>query len=272
MQIALITPTSMLNNLCVTLKYQMCLAHRVLADEKYAQFYSECSDRGQYVMMDNSLWELGSSMSVEDLVTACDIAGPSELTVPDVFRDGPATIELFQHFITAPTTALIQGPADDVRCEFMVVAHGKDRREWLECFDYFNANGSLHTIALPKVLDKIWTPGGRIGCVEFLEATGRVNPEKEYHCLGIWDDPIEVLLLAQHPWIRSLDTALPIHAGMQGIKFHRDLGTSRRRPKRPHVYFEAKREDYEVDERWGIISHNIILMNEWANGNSSKGW
>lgn len=267
MHIALITPTSMLEYLCSTSKVQMCLAHRVLSDEPYARFYRQASTAGQSVIMDNSLWELGEAMNLDKLIEACQLVKPLELIIPDVFRDGPATLKSFNDFTFQAVAAGMGGPCSE---EYpwqrnFAVAHGRDRQEWLECFDKLNAHPSVHTIGLPKVLDEIWSPGGRIGCIEFLEATGRVNPEKDYHCLGIWDDPVEVLLLGRHSWIRSLDTALPIHAGMHGIKFDNTFGLSRRRPKRPHIYFDIVKEDYD-GEKWAAIRHNVLMTREWANG------
>lgn len=261
MHIALIAPTSMLNALCSVSKVQMCLAHRVLSDAVYADFYKNARAAGQTVVMDNSLWELGTAMSYEYLQGAYQLVQPDELIIPDVFRDGPATIKSWINFHR-------QGPEyvfEDVT-QFVVV-HGQDREEWLNTYDYFVENTAYGTtLGLPKVLDEIWSPGGRIGCVEFLEATNRVSENHNYHCLGIWDDPIEILLLGRHSWIRSLDTALPIHAGMGGVRFHRTFGLSRKRPKRPHIYFEASLAEIEKTERWADIRHNVTLLQEWANG------
>lgn len=271
MDIALISPTSILKNFCLTSKVQMCLAHRILSeDSEYIEFYRKQSDNGATVILDNSLWELGDAMTIDKLIEAAKLVKPTELIVPDVFRDGPATLKRFNNFTFQAMAAGFDGPCSE---EYpwqknFVVVHGKDRQEWLECFDALNENHLAHTIGLPKVLDDIWNPGGRIGCVSFLEATGRVSPEKRYHCLGIWDDPIEVLCLSRHKWIRSLDTALPIHAGMHGIRFDGMLGLSRRRPRRPHIYFDVSAEDLEP--RLMDIQHNVLLLQEWANGRTDR--
>lgn len=259
MHIALITPTSLLKHLCLTSKVQMCLAHQVLADEVYAEFYCSAKTAGQFVLMDNSLWELKEALSPEILYRASSMVNPDELIIPDVFRDGPATIESFGRFMEVSSSWNHRPWKRN-----MVVVHGEDREEWLECFDYFSNEPEAHTLALPKVLDEMWKPGGRLGAVEFIERTGRVNPTKQYHCLGIWEDPIEVLLLAAHSWVRSLDTALPIHAGMQGVRFHPELGLSRRRPKRPHQYFNAPFE--QLAPHLADIQYNVLTILGWANG------
>ncbi len=273
MEIAHIAPTSMIHDFCVNgldiKPVQMCLAHQVLGDYSYAEFYRHSAANKSIVIMDNSLWELGNAMDIYDLIHACQLVQPSELIIPDVFRKGPETIESFHSFMDSIDGGSIDNDFDDYDAvpwdRNFVVVHGRNRKEWMETFDYFNEHSKSHTLGLPKVLDDMWTPGGRIGCVEFLEATDRINPDKAYHCLGIWSDPIEVLMLSRHKWIRSLDTALAIHAGMQNHKFEEKLGLIRSRPKRPHVYFGVEREDY--NEQYETIQHNVNLLEKWGKSN-----
>lgn len=262
MELALIAPTSLLSTFCMTSRVQMCLAHRVLEDEQYRDFYHTASQNGLIVTMDNSLWELGEAMTFDKLMEACKLIGPTELIAPDRFRDGPSTLQMLQEFVDKMHRVF--GDGEVPFGGIFAVSHGKDREEWLDCFDRLNDNPFVATIGLPKVLSEIWDPGGRIGCVEFLEATGRIVEGKNYHCLGIWTDPIEVMLLAKHKWIRSLDTALPIHAGMQSIRFDPELGLSRRRPKRPHIYFDATTE--QLRDKMADIQYNILTMQQWMNG------
>ena len=274
MELALIAPTSVLD-LYATSTVTMCLAHQVLQDPIYAEHYRDLSMKLRVrtkrlqgtVIMDNSLWELGNPMTIEDLQKACEVVRPTELIVPDAFRDGPKTVELLTKFLDAIGTVLDGLPWR----RNLAVAHGKDREEWLECFDTLNEHAYVHTVGLPKVLDDIWTPGGRVGCLMFLEASRRIHTDahKEYHCLGLWDDPIEVLLLSRFSWLRSLDTALPIHAGLQATRFHPELGLSRRRTRRPSTYFDLPRERIMVCVK--DINHNVNLLKRWARGGIQHG-
>lgn len=271
MHIALITPTSILNDYCQDSKVHLCLAHMVLQDPQYCEFYrSQALDPQKIVIMDNSLWELGNAFGYRELREICEKhLYPTELIIPDVFRDGPGTVNSFLEFMLNVKADISSSfEFEGLSQRNFVVAQGQDRQEWLECFDFFNEHTDAHTIGLPKVLDDIWKPGGRIGCVEFLEATHRIRSDKQYHCLGIWDDPIEVLLLSKHSWIRSLDTALPVHAGLRDVRFHPELGLSRTRTKRPHGYFETPRE--VAMEHMSAISHNVSLLRRWSNGRNGS--
>ena len=257
MEICLIAPTGLLERYCKDSSVQMCLAHKVLSDFDYAAFYAAQAMNGQIVILDNSLWELGAAMSTEDLFEACDIVRPTELIVPDMFGKSDETIETTEKFIDAIGLDCSWG-------RNLVVPHGQDRQDWIKCFDYFSSQDYAHVIGLPKVLDDIWEPGGRIGCLAFLEATGRIKPDKLYHALGIRNDPIELLMLSKFKWLRSLDTALPIHAGIQGIQFDSQYGLSRRRPKRPEKYFDI--EWRHVNQFESIINTNVALTLAWARG------
>lgn len=262
MEICLIAPTDLLSRYCQDSNIQMCLAHRVLDDDDYGTFYNHHAQDGQTVIMDNSLWELGKAMCLEDLMRAVAIVQPQELIIPDMFGKSDETIAMTEKFVGAVGL-------DRPWKRNFVVPHGQDRQDWIKCFDYFNNKGYAHVIGLPKVLDDIWEPGGRIGCLAFLEATYRIRADKIYHALGIRHDPIELLLLAQFKWLRSLDTALPIHAGIQGIQFDSQFGLSRRRPKRPEKYFETKW--CHVNQFSTIIDVNIRLTQKWAKGDWING-
>ncbi len=258
MEICLIAPANLLGRYCQNSNIQMCLAHRVLEeDDDYVTFYERQSQDGQIVIMDNSLWELGEAMCLEDLMYAVSIIQPQELIIPDMFGKSDETIDMTEKFLDEI------GSVRRWERNF-VVPHGKDRQDWIKCFDYFSDQFYAHVIGLPKVLDDIWEPGGRIGCLSFLEATGRIRTDKIYHALGIRNDPIELLMLSKFKWLRSLDTALPIHAGIQGIQFDSQFGLSRRRPKRPEKYFDT--EWRHVNQFESIIQVNVDLTLAWAKG------
>ncbi len=260
MEVCLIAPTDLLETFCTGRKVQMCLAHRVLEDEDYRDFYREQAEKkGITVIMDNSMWELGMPMELENLYEACALIDPLELILPDAFGSSDDTIMMTEQFLGSANVH------NGLPWSYnFVVPHGKDREDWIKCFDYFNNQEYAHVIGIPKILDDMWLPGGRLGALMFLERTGRIKQDREYHCLGIRTDPIEILLLSQFSWIRSLDTALPLHAGIRGIQFDADFGLSRKRPKRPDKYFDITMKD--IHQYRAIINRNIDLTLKWSRG------
>lgn len=265
LDIAFIAPTCILDRVCWGHNAQMALAHIVLEDPDYAAFYRRCVEQHMRVILDCSTWELGSAMSPDDLFEACDMIGyPAELVLPDVYQDMYSTIQLTEDFVNG--MAEIQ-KGSRVWEYNLVVPQGKDWEEWIRCYDYYVKQPYVHTIAIPKSLDdpeRGFHPGGRIGAVTFLERTGRVDHSKRYHALGLWHDPIEILMLSGFDWITSLDCALPVHAGLQGVRFDTSFGVSRRRPRRPKQYFDLSLKVIAPELK--TIDHNVMLALQWARG------
>ena len=183
---------------------------------------------------------------------------PSEIVLPDVWKDSKATI----HSVTRALKDYHFNPFKDMR--YAAVAQGVDRRSWIQCFDVLNDMSEIHTIMLPKNLDEVWGYGGRYAAACYLSATGRVKPEKDYHLLGVWTDPIEVYLHAVHnPWIRSLDTALAFHSGYQGVSLKYLAKYGGNKPRRPYGYFDLPHPTLVAAK---TISDNMKMLDRWAVG------
>lgn len=260
MEIAIIAPTAMLNEVCnnKATNVQMCHAHRVLSDKTYADFYADASKYTvDTVIMNSSFWEPSPAMNTSDLLKACRMIFPTELILPGVFRKGPETIASIELFIENTTTHRYECPW----LKNFAVAQGRDREEWLTCFDHLNKLESVHVIGLSKDIDDTWYPGGRLGAALYLQATGRVKKSKKYHALGIYN-PLEAVSLATLGWIRSLSTSLPIHAGLQGIRFDHTFGLTTEKPKGPHIYFDASSEECQIALE--DCKHNISVMRSWS--------
>ncbi len=238
--------------------YHMALAFEVLHNEKYRSLYQRLSLKGRYIILDNSLWELGHALRTKELINAVKAIGASEVVATDVFRNNDATRKKTQQFIEIIRSS-------DLPVKIQAVAQGYNEFDWVQCFDWMNTNAEIDTIALPKVLDDFWHPGGRLGAISFLESSGRVRNNKAYHLLGIWSDPIEVLYIRKKfPWIRSIDSALPIHAALSHIVLNSELGLHAPevigRPHRPKDYFNIVPT---ISQEENIVQ-NIRIVAQWC--------
>ena len=106
--------------------YHMALTHLVLKYPEYEEYYSNVEG---YVILDNSLIELGGSVDVETVMEAADKICPHEIVLPDVFLDCDKTLE-------ATEDALRQ--VDFPSLHLQAVAHGKDINDWKRCWDKLN--------------------------------------------------------------------------------------------------------------------------------------
>ena len=65
--------------------YDYCLPHLLDQDEEYKQYFIDARDKGRYVIMDNSLHELGEAYDFDRLRYWVNELEPDEFMVPDVW-------------------------------------------------------------------------------------------------------------------------------------------------------------------------------------------
>lgn len=266
MHLSIIAPTALLQSICGGQKVQFCIVHQTLKNLEYAAFYAdEASKPDTTVIMDNGIWELGSSMSFEDLMEASRNILPDELIAPDVLYNMPETLKATAEFLARLKHFRGNvGSHPFLRFENFAVPQGKNRRDWLYCFDNFNSNPDIRTIGIPKTLNKNWKPGGRLGCMSYLESTDRIRYDKQYHALGV-HDPSEFLQLSKFDWLRSVDTALPVHIGMSEIAFCFQNGLiGQSRPRRPKGFFDVELPLSVIAAT--CVNSNVFIARNWASG------
>ncbi|MNB67133.1 hypothetical protein D3C75_136180 [compost metagenome] len=223
--------------------YHMALAHLIgkAGFEDYSAFYElKGKQDDKFLIMDNGLIE-GDPRPIEEIVEKAKLLYASELVLPDVFRDSPATLSAVERAFDY----IYDNGIYDLKV--MAVAQGNTYEEWLA-----NARELLklpiNTLGIPKVLTKLpyykMTPGGFttyekdgywLQRLEALQAL-RVDldaTDVEIHLLGCWDTPLEAKRIANavasgdcHE-VRGIDSAIPwvyANAGMKMSEGERPVG------------------------------------------------
>ena len=67
--------------------YQYCLPHLLDQDEDYKNFFYKVKQEGVYIIMDNSLHELGHAYDRSRLLYWINELKPNEFIVPDVWEN-----------------------------------------------------------------------------------------------------------------------------------------------------------------------------------------
>lgn len=232
----------------------MALAHRVLLDRDYANFFKHIRNKG-YIILDNSLMEQDHvAMSLDKFIMAAERISPQEIVLPDVFKQGPETVRSTEQ-------ALTQLPLWARRyVQLGAVVHGRDLPEMVECYTRFAQNPDINIIYLPKVMES-QLPSGRLGFMTFITLQGLIVP-KPHHLLGIWNNIQEILPLSSWTAVRSCDTALPFQAGLQNVHLFSSTGP---KPRRPDKFFAA----VETEENSAICWNNLELLDAYASGTFS---
>lgn len=307
MDAAIIVPTDFLKTHAATRRIHMALAHRVLdpSDQTYRAFYRQRFDRNDhvyagaterrdaqsFVILDNSLMENGHvALTLQDLLQAAHIIEADEIILPDVFRDFEANNESIADAFNTIRIYDINEPAATKKFRIAGVVQGATPDELI--YSYQLLTRSMDTVCIPKVVDTIWPDDGRLGFIFELEKRNLLRPFLEtrsprlhrhsLHLLGVWTYPFEVWLIERaFPGIfRSVDSALPFHAGIAEHVFHNLYGqtvknnggatTTYTKAKRPDNYLDIRRVDLTENQLY-TISCNIDIFDSYAGGLHNNG-
>lgn len=177
--------------------------------EKYP-FYAEFAKNVPgYKILDNSLIELGGAVDLGRVLVAADYIGADEIILPDVFQNGPATIDAVNQALSKLNDLY---PNRSWPYKLMAVAQGKDEKEWYECYMALMKNPDIDVIGIPKVLAKMH-PQGR---PHFVNEHCDLQ-RKQHHLLGLWYSMSELNEYKHIDWIRSCDTVLLGYMAKHGL-------------------------------------------------------
>lgn len=204
-------PTAHLDEVSALTDIDFALAHLVLENEQYAEFYRKQSDAGRIVILDNSFHELGAPLSSPELLAAARRIQPSVIVAPDKLGQAKWNWDQFEQL-----TNICKG-------EFHVgiVVAGNDHYDRL---NYVSA-------ALSRKCIWFFWPY-KEPRLQWMHELWRLQPSLRaqfHHMLGV--STLEELHQVQefqfHHYERgvsfSYDTCKPLKFGYRGIRFHKGL-------------------------------------------------
>ncbi len=236
--------------------YDYCLPHLLDQDEEYKQYFIDARDKGRYVIMDNSLHELGKAYNHERLLHWITELKPNEFIVPDVWMQCAQTAaqakywRQFKYPKKTKITAVIQGEDKNQAylCANLLSGLGYDKL----CVSY---GATWYNDFFPHTNVDM---GKALGRVRFVQGLLKLSQLKDikYHLLGC-SIPQEFGWYDNHPQIESIDTSNPIMAALEGTLYDENGLTSK--PKaNMNDHFDIKFEDIQYEN----ILHNTTLFRE----------
>lgn len=211
-QLAYILPTTYLQALqSYLMPMHLALAHQVLADKKYTDFYVQRRQAGEYLILDNSAFELGSAIADQLLDEAIQRISPNEIVLPDVLFDGKMTEQRVVEFLQK------YGGQYHGSIRFMAVPHGKDLASYVDCYHRLATMPQVDTIGIGAVyvasLDAGSYVSGRQLIFETLQRQGLLA-DKPHHLLGLGSSGHQELeQMKSYEVVRSCDSSAAfIHA------------------------------------------------------------
>ena len=234
--------------------YDYCLPHLLDESEEYKQYFQESKEMQRYIIMDNSLHELGKPYDKKRLTYWLNYFKPDEFIVPDYWEDKTATLVSAKEWIRK------EYPKNTTP---VAVVQGKNRIEARECYNIlkhqgyqkiafsYGANwyysGGLSTTSA-KNNSYITKAYGRYNFIKKLYEDDTIKKSDSIHLLGC-NIPQEFSWYKDMPFIKTIDTSNPVIHGLSGIKYN-DWGLEDK--------ISTKVDKFEGEaEHWETAVYNI---------------
>jgi hypothetical protein len=192
--------------------YDYALVHLFETEPTYLQFFKDSLAQGRTVLLDNSIFELGTTFDPDKYAYWIKELKPTEYIIPDVLED---TLGTMDHALDW------KEKYSDLPGKTIGVVQGKSYEHLVQCYDYLDNIIGVDKIAISfdysYYLEVCPHPNkwmgyalGRVQTLTRLLNDGVINTEKPHHLLGC-ALPIEFMFYRKgFEWLESLDTSNPI--------------------------------------------------------------
>ena len=217
MKLALECPTGILSDIQPLADFDWVLAHLVLEDPEYADFYRKST---RYKVLDNSVNELLQSLSLDELEEAANIVKPNLVVAPDYLGDHIQTRAALNEAIR------IFG-MDRV----FPVVQGATMVSIIDFFDYILHLG-FEKVAVPYDIlsSREGTPeemaNNRTRVVHSIEVKAPIG--FWIHLLGM--TTVNELGCYGSGWVKSIDTGVPVMMGQKGYRLGKNRLVDKKKP------------------------------------------
>ena len=258
-------PIQILDSVAEITDYSYALVHLFESHPEYLFFFKNQLEAGREVILDNSIFELGTAFDRDRYAYWINKLRPTEYIIPDSLEDVIETKAMASNWIED------YGHLNDYSKSIGVV-QGRTYYEIVECYDYLDnvvnvdkiaisfdysyylRNSNIGFLKLDKSAKLAGWMLGRISLMERLLADGVINKDKPHHLLGCsLPQEFKHYVGEKWDWIESMDSSNPVVAGLQ-LKHYDDY---RGLSDKPSIkLFELI--DVEVSpEQWRSIALNI---------------
>jgi hypothetical protein len=237
--------------------YDYALVHLLDKDEDYANFFLQAKQQGRYIILDNSLHELGTAYHDSGLIHWVEKLLPNEFIVPDVWQDA------VQSIVNARKWAQIELPKEVTK---VAVVQAESLTGAMLCYqtykdlgykkiafsygaDYYLEHSSHPNKNIAKSL-------GRIQVISKMYEVGAILKKDRVHLLGC-QVPQEFSLYKDMPFIETIDTSNPIMATLDGIKYGRN-GLTEKPKANMNDHFYTTDIDYDLLD-WNLKTFKKLL-------------
>jgi hypothetical protein len=194
--------------------YDYCLPHLMDENEEYRTFFLNSKNVARYIVMDNSLHELGEAYSTDRLMYWVNKLEPDEFIVPDVWEDYAASVRNAKLWANTKlpenTTKVAVVQAKNLHEANLCVQAYKDLGYKKIAFSY---GASYYNDVCPHINKDLGKAIGRFMVISSMLKDKILSVKDRVHLLGT-ASPIEFGMYKNMPFIESIDTSNPIMAAI----------------------------------------------------------
>lgn len=245
--------------------YDYCLVHLFDEIPEYYQFFVDAVKDGRHVILDNSVFELGTAFDPEKYIEWILKLNPTEFIIPDVLEDTIGTMDSALDFI--------EKYGDKVKhVKKIGVVQGTDYNELVQCYQYMDDVIKVDKIAISfdysYYLDVCPHPNkwmgytlGRVKVLSRMLEEGIINLDKPHHLLGC-ALPVEFFFYREgFDWIDTIDTSSPIVHGLCDIVYEPGGIINKQSIKLVDLIY-SNPTDQQVEK----INWNLNVFRSYCNG------
>jgi len=240
------TPLCLLNDSRHFNDYDYCLPHLLDEEPGYLEYFLESKRQGRYIIMDNSLHELGEAYNHERLIHWINELEPNEFIVPDVWENCVESIQnaeiwnIYDFPEGVEKVAVVQAKtiheASQCAKAYKNLGYGKI------CFSY---GASYYNDVCPHPNKDLGKALGRLYVISALMKMGDIKQDDRIHLLGC-AVPQEFGWYKDINCVESIDTSNPVMATLEGTRY--TLARLNKKPKaNMNDYFYMAGEDINYD-------------------------
>lgn len=248
------SPISIMSQIRDMTSYDYALVHLFETHPKYKQFFKESISKGREVLLDNSIFELGTAFDGDKFADVIQDLRPTYYIVPDVLENALETVQSFSKFVSKyPHLPGLKIGA----------VQGTSYHELVECYKYMSDCADYIAISFDYSYYLVTGIGttqlqrwcnGRQSFIQDLIDDGIWNWKKPHHLLGCSLAKEFKYYVQENIYnIRSCDTSNPIVAGIKGLKYAGDLGLT----TKPSTKLADLIDTEVTGDEWADIQYNV---------------
>ena len=196
--------------------YDYCLPHLLDSEYEYFKYFDQAKKDGRYIIMDNSLHELGHAYETERLLHWVNYFEPNEFIVPDVWQDMQASIDnaaewakiKLPHYTTKVAVVQATNIDEAAECYLKYKSLGYKKIAFSYGAGYYKEHFNHTNPAISTAM-------GRVNVIGTLHAAEVIDDSDRVHLLGC-AVPQEFIYYKDMKFVETIDTSNPIMAAMEG--------------------------------------------------------